>query len=112
MTCRRLQKDRKRHRRRHFFRCQAPVRVFLDGIGAGQDGRHFAAAEYQGGSFAEAIQHESDDEIEDGNAQQIEAESLISVPVRQDARFEFSEFELESGEHCGRRRGQCDDQSL
>mgnify|MGYP002228407739 FL=1 len=31
---------------------------------------------------------------EDGNAQQIEAESLISVPVRQDARFEFSEFEL------------------
>ena len=31
---------------------------------------------------------------EDANASQIEASSSISIPVKQDARFEFSEFEI------------------
>lgn len=31
---------------------------------------------------------------EDSNASQIEASSSISIPVKQDARFEFSEFEI------------------
>lgn len=34
---------------------------------------------------------------EDGDAAQIEAQSSISIPVKQDARFEFSEFEIVPG---------------
>lgn len=33
-------------------------------------------------------------QYEDGNALQIEAQSSISIPVKQDARYEFSEFEI------------------
>lgn len=33
-------------------------------------------------------------QYEDGNASQIEAQSSISIPVKQDARYEFSEFEI------------------
>ncbi len=68
--------------------------VFLDGIGAGQT----ADISLQLNTRADLLQKPYSMNLtmkyEDGNAQQIEAESLISVPVRQDARFEFSEFEL------------------
>ena len=31
---------------------------------------------------------------EDGNAAQVEAASSLSIPVKQDARFEMSDFEI------------------
>lgn len=68
--------------------------IYLNGIAAGQT----ADISIQLNAKADLLQKPYSIELsmkyEDSQAQQIEASSSISIPVKQEARFEFSEFEL------------------
>lgn len=70
--------------------------VYLDGIGA--NGTKDIAIDLN--AKADLVQKpysiEMSMKYEDGNAAQFESSSSISVPVKQEARFEFSEFEMSS----------------
>lgn len=70
--------------------------VYLDGIGA--NGTKDISIDLN--AKADLVQKpysvEMSMKYEDGNAAQFESTSSISVPVKQDARFEFSEFEMSS----------------
>ena len=80
--------------------------VYLEGIAAGG----MADISIQLNAKADLLQKPYSMELnmkyEDANAQQIEAASSVSIPVKQDARFEFSDFEISPGEHCGWRGSQ------
>lgn len=68
--------------------------VYLEGIAAGGT----ADISIQLNAKADLLQKPYSIELnmkyEDANAQQIEAASSVSIPVKQDARFEFSDFEI------------------
>ena len=68
--------------------------IYLDGIKAGGA----ADITIQLNAKADLLQKPYSIDLsmkyEDGNAAQIEGASSISIPVKQDARFEFSEFEI------------------
>ena len=68
--------------------------VYLEGIAAGGT----ADISLQLNAKADLLQKPYSIELnmkyEDANAQQIEAASSVSIPVKQDARFEFSDFEI------------------
>lgn len=68
--------------------------VFLNGIAAGQTADISLKLNARADLLQKPYSVSLSMKYEDGNAQQIEAGSLLSVPIKQEARFEFSEFEL------------------
>ncbi len=68
--------------------------VFLNGIAAGQAADISLKLNARADLLQKPYSVNLSMKYEDGNAQQIEADSLLSVPVKQEARFEFGEFEI------------------
>lgn len=68
--------------------------LYLNGIAAGQTADISIKLNAKADLLQKPYSIELTMKYEDSQAQQIEASSSISIPVKQEARFEFSEFEL------------------
>lgn len=68
--------------------------LYLNGIAAGQTADISIKLNAKADLLQKPYSIELTMKYEDSQAQQIEASSGISIPVKQEARFEFSEFEL------------------
>lgn len=68
--------------------------LYLNGIAAGQTADISIKLNARADLLQKPYSIELAMKYEDGQAQQIETSSSISIPVKQEARFEFSEFEL------------------
>lgn len=68
--------------------------VYLEGIAAGGTADISIQLNAKADLLQKPYSMELNMKYEDANAQQIEAASSVSIPVKQDARFEFSDFEI------------------
>lgn len=68
--------------------------IYLDSIAAGGTADISIQLNAKGDLLQKPYSINMSMKYEDGNAAQIEAASSISIPVKQDARFEFSDFEI------------------
>lgn len=68
--------------------------IYLDGISAGGTASISIALNAKADLVQKPYSIDLSMKYEDGNSEQIEGQSSISIPVKQNARFEFSEFEM------------------